>query len=161
MARRPASGSTASDPAFRARVAAERLLARAPRSVAELRDRLARRGFAPVVVDDTVARLTELGWLDDLALARRRAEELLLRRGCGRLRVAFELTRRALADSVIATALTEILQDTNDVDLARAALRRKYPAPPASPAERARAHRFLLGRGHPEDAVARVLEIDP
>ena len=58
------------DERHQAQEAALRLLAYRPRSEAELRHRLARRGLASGVVEETVARLREQGLLDDAAFAR-------------------------------------------------------------------------------------------
>ncbi|MEB2284402.1 MAG: hypothetical protein B6D46_13770 [Polyangiaceae bacterium UTPRO1] len=109
----------------------------------------------------TMVRLAERGYVDDAALAERRAEDLLLRRGAGRLKVAHELTRRGLADSVIAGAIAGVLEGRSEVALGRAALGRRFgEAVPASPTERARAYRFLVGRGHPPDIVSEILGED-
>lgn len=81
-----------------------------------------------------------------------------MRRGFGRLRVVSELTRRGLADSVITTAIAKVLESHGEVDLARQALERRLRgAAPLSHAERARAFRFLVGRGHPEEIVSEIL----
>jgi regulatory protein len=112
---------------------------------------------AAAALDSVRAR----GWLDDAAVARRRAEELLLRRGFGRLRVAHELTLRGLTDTVIDAAIAAVLAETSETELARRALRRKLGGTlPASGADRARAHRFLVGRGHPAEIVSTLLEED-
>jgi regulatory protein len=50
--------------------AAARLLEARPRSVAEVRRRLLRLGYGSTLVDLTVVRLAELGYLDDEAFAR-------------------------------------------------------------------------------------------
>jgi regulatory protein len=50
--------------------AAARLLEARPRSVAEVRRRLQALGYRPELVDATVLRLTEIGYLDDEAFAR-------------------------------------------------------------------------------------------
>src|SRR5690349_4182920 len=75
---------------------AVRFLAHAARSTSEVDRHLQTRGFAAALVDATLAALRERGWVNDAAFAERRAEELLLRRGAGRLKVAYELTRRGL-----------------------------------------------------------------
>jgi regulatory protein len=54
----------------RALVYAYKLLAYRQRSVKELRDRLKRRGFGPRSVDNALAELSRLGYVDDAALAR-------------------------------------------------------------------------------------------
>src|SRR5439155_757900 len=87
----------------------EEAIARAPRSIAEIATQLGRRRFAREAIDATIAALRERGYLDDAALAHRRAEDLLLRRGHGRLRVAYELTRRGVAASVIEDALATVM----------------------------------------------------
>jgi regulatory protein len=144
-----------------ARSAAYRLLARAPRSAAEVAEHLRACGFSPQAIRKTLQALGDLRYIDDAALAGRRAEELLLRRGYGRLRVVSELTRRGLADSVIATAIAKILESQSEAELARKALRRRLRGnEPASYAERARAYRFLVGRGHPEAVVSEILGED-
>lgn len=152
----PTSGSDGD-----ARDAAVRLLARASRSAAEIEAQLTRRRFAPESVAEAVRSLRERGYLDDAELARRRAEELLLRRGHGRLRVAHELTRRGVADSVIEAAIATVMEGRRDAEIARLALRRKFghdSLPDAS--VRARAYRFLIGRGHPAEVASEILGDD-
>ena len=107
---------------------------------------------------DTLAFLTERRYVDDEVLAQRRAEALLLERGHGELRVRHELTLRGLADTVVTRAIAAVLEDRRPIDLARRALTRRFRDRPLATADRARAYRFLVGRGHPEDVVTAVLE---
>jgi regulatory protein len=65
----------------KAKAKALRLLAARPRTVAQIRDRLARDGLSEAA-GEVVAWLTQLGYLDDHAYARARARSLL---GPGRL----------------------------------------------------------------------------
>jgi SOS response regulatory protein OraA/RecX len=161
-ARRRPSKSRASEPLSpeaSARAEAYRCLARAPRSAAEIENHLRARGVADALVAATLAFLTERGYVDDDALATRRAEELLLRRGHGVLRVRHELTLRGLADTVVERAITAVLEDRRPTDLARRALARRFGERSlVTAADRARAFRFLVGRGHPEDVVSAVLD---
>jgi len=153
--------SSATGPGAAVWAAALRLLARAARSTAELEEALAARGFATDVVAAALARLCELRYLDDEDLALRRAEDLLLRRGCGRLRVAHELTRRGVADTVIEKAIAAALEGRSERELAREALGRKLGGRPlVSPAARQRAFRFLTSRGHPPETVEEILETE-
>jgi len=168
MARRLRSRSTASesgpaDTASEAAAQAEacRFLARAPRSAAEVTAYLGAGGFASAAVAAALHVLRDLRYIDDAALARRRAEELLVRRGCGRIRVAHELTRRGVAASVVDAAIAAIFADRNDAELAREALRRKFgERPPITAAARARVFRFLTARGHPAEVVSEILGIE-
>ena len=132
---------------------------RAPRSANEVETRLRTRGFPDAVVSETLAFLLERGYVNDEVLACRRVEELLLERGHGELRARHELTLRGLADSVITRAIAAVLEDRRPIDLARRALARRFrDRPLATAADRARAYRFLVGRGYPEDVVTAVLE---
>lgn len=167
MVRRRVSRSTASDSAdvpgeqVSPWDVAVRLLARAPRTAAEIDAALTRRRFAAAAIADALLALRDLRYIDDEALARRRAEELLLRRGYGRLRVTHELTRRGIADSVVDAAIATVLEGRRDVELARLALSRKFGEDSLyDRTTRARAYRFLLGRGHPSEAVSEILGDD-
>lgn len=109
----------------------------------------------------TLRRLAERGYVDDGALAERRAEDLLLRRGAGRLKVAHELTRRGLTDTVVERAIAGVLEGRSETALGRAALKRRFGDElPASRTDRAKAFRFLVGRGHPPDIVSEILGED-
>lgn len=144
-----------------AMAAAVGYLAHAARSVAEMSRYLVRRGITAALAEPTLRALAERGYIDDAALAERRAEELMLRRGCGRLKVAHELTRRGLTDTVIDRAISGVLEGRSEVALGRAALVRRFgDERPESRAERAKAFRFLIGRGHPADIVSEILGED-
>ena len=136
-------------------------LAHAARSTAEVSQHLGRRGVDATLTATTLRILAERGYIDDVALAQRRAEELMLRRGCGRLKVAHELTRRGLTDTVIDRAIAGVLEGQGEVALGRAALTRRFgDGRLASRTDRARAFRFLVGRGHPPDVVSEILGED-
>ena len=74
-----------------------RLLAYRPRSEQELRERLARKGFEPAVVDKTLGRLRELGYLDDGAFARFWTETRQTFRPRSRWLLTAELRRRGVS----------------------------------------------------------------
>ena len=61
--------------------AAVRYLARAARTTVEVTRHLEQLGVGPELVELTLGTLRDRGYVDDVALAERRAEELLLRRG--------------------------------------------------------------------------------
>jgi regulatory protein len=153
--------SAVSDGRSAAMTAAVAYLARAARSRAEVVGALVRHGLDDTTIDAILETLVERGYVDDAMLAERRAEELMLRRGAGRLKVSHELTRRGLTDTVVDRAIAGVLEGRSEASLTRAALERRFgPEPPASRAERAKAFRFLLGRGHPPDIVSEILGED-
>jgi regulatory protein len=78
----PAAGGRPDDPAYaRAMAAAGRLLAARPRTEYELRSRLEAIAAPPRVVDRVLARVAELGLVDDRAFARQWVEERSRRLG--------------------------------------------------------------------------------
>lgn len=98
-----------------------------PRSVAEIRDRLHRKGFAPETIDAAVERLHTSGLLDDAAFARFWIENRQMCRPRGRHALADELRRKGVSAELVASALNATLTDDETAraeTLARAAMRR-------------------------------------
>jgi SOS response regulatory protein OraA/RecX len=127
-----------------------------------MRTHLERRGFTAAHVEAAIETLTANRYLDDPSLAERRVEDLALRRGWGRHRMTFELTRRGFADSVIADAIAAVHDHHDEMELARRALHRKFPrGSSGSIEERGRAFRYLMGRGYPADIVTHILGESP
>ncbi len=98
--------------------------------------------------------MEQKGWLSD-----RRAAQSLVHRRAGRLgasRIAQELRRKGLEDTVIAAALADLRG--SELERAHAVWNKKFGQPPASPAERARQMRFLASRGFGMDTIRHVLQ---
>lgn len=91
-----------------AREIALRFLAPRPRSVAEVRQHLAKKKFAAEVIDHVLARLHEVGLVDDTGFARYWVEnrEQFQPRAARALRV--ELKRKGLDENDIAAALANV-----------------------------------------------------
>lgn len=142
----------------RALGSALRALARGPKSRSEIEAGLARRGFVAETVASVVARLDELGYLDDALVAdavARGAE----RKHLGSRRVALTLGRRGVARDVVERSAR--LSATGDLERARAFLARRFPSGlPNDRRERQRATRLLMARGFPGDVVRQALGID-
>jgi regulatory protein len=103
------------------------MLTGAPRTARQIRDGLARRGYAEDVVDELVERLTAVGLIDDVALAGLIARSRLAERGVSRRGIAAELRRKGIAADDAAEALAQIDDDTEDEalrDLVRTRLAR-------------------------------------
>ena len=126
---------------------AARILARAPRTEAELAARLVARGYRETTAERTVARCRELGYVGDERLAFDRARRLR-ERGAGSLRIAAELEARGLSAAVVAAAVAESLDGEPELAWARRVLARERVTRPAQ------AWRLLAGRGFPEEVVA-------
>lgn len=121
-------------------------LRRCERSRAELSEWLARRGVEPEDAEDAIARLEELGELDDERFARRYAEDKRELRGWGPERIRGALAARGLGSAEIDTALAG---DGHAEQLRRAGeLLHGRSEELDSDAARARALAFLARRGY-------------
>ena len=138
--------------------AALRLLEYRARSRQELTQRLRRKGVEPPVIDETLARLTAQGYVNDEAFARQWVESRL-RTGHGRRRIALELRVKGIASATIREALGELADAAHEAEaagqLARARLRLWRGLAPA--AQRRRVYGLLQRRGYAADVIERAL----
>ena len=135
--------------------AAMRLLSYRPRSEAELRHRLARRGATADIVDAAISRLRELGLVDDAAFARAWVE--------GRSRTSprsRRLLRRELqAKGISGEAAHEALAQLDDEDAAlRAGQRRAAMRGLPYPEFRRRLGEVLRRRGFDAETARGTVE---
>jgi regulatory protein len=139
-------------------VAALRMLARRELSEAQVRTRLARREFAPGVIDDAIARLHADRALDDrrTALACARTEANVKRHG--RLRALRAIEALGIDRGLARDAVAEVFGDIDEDALIAQTLDRKLPpthkastrqrpSPKASAAQARRLYRYLLAQG--------------
>ncbi len=88
----------------RALTAALKMLARRDYFRPELASRLRQKGFQPEVIEETLGRCTDMGYLDDLKLAFRFAELRAPARGWGPVRMRAELEKRGVEEAIAAQA---------------------------------------------------------
>ena len=129
-----------------------RALAARALSVSELRTRLLRRAANPEDAESVLARVQELGYLDDAVLARTMAN----RSGIGRHRVRAELTRRGVDDALTQQALT-VRDDDREAQEAAALLERQLPRLRRARDPRASAFAYLARRGFGSGVIWQVL----
>ncbi len=145
-ARQGSATTTAGDPAERAREIALRILTGAPRSSAELRDRLVDRGVAPGIANHVVDRYQEVGLLNDRELAATIARTRHREKGQARRAIALELFRRGFAGDDVENALGQIT-DEDENNAAYAVARKRWRRLADQPREvRERRVVGLLGR---------------
>jgi regulatory protein len=126
-------------------------LARKERTVAEMRAWLASRGCPRAEIEAAIARLVEIGELDDARFARRFAEDKRELRGWGSERIAEALEARGVGSEEIAAALaTE--DEGAQVERAVRLLVARGDALVDEPA-RGRALAFLVRRGYGSDVA--------
>jgi regulatory protein len=108
-AERRAARGEIDDPAVVLEAAARFLEARS-RSVAEVRRRLGRAGYRPALVEDAIARLTELGILDDTAFGRAWVESRDRARPRGEIALRRELSLKGVDRAIV----DELLEERRD-----------------------------------------------
>lgn len=151
------SRATESDPLADAR----RLVARRPRTAAEVRAALADAGHGAAAVEAALERLTDDGALDDEGLALHwiivRSERL----GHGPRRLTAELERRGVAAAVAERAWDRAVREGH-VDpadmLQRAVARRLAGEPELDDRARRRVYNALLRAGFEADAIRSELD---
>ena len=128
-------------------------LARREHSRAELTRKLERAGFAAGDIAAVLDEFEERKWLSD----RRFAESWVAdhRARAGSVKLAYDLRQRGVDDALIEA----VLGDNRDSELERAreVWRKKFGAPPADAADRARQMRFLQGRGFSSAVIRQAL----
>ncbi len=137
-----------------------RLLSYRQYSTSELQKKLRSRGCAEEEISGAVRRLTELGYLDDEALARGLALSRIRQRRWGRIKVACLLKRRGIASEVADRVIDEI-DATEELNAAREVLerwlRRNDPGGTFSRDVAMRAMRHLRSRGFSSSTVSSVI----
>lgn len=146
---------------LRARRAALDYIAHQPRTEGEVRRRLRQRGYPEAATEEAVARMRELGYLDDAAYARAYARSRLAGRGHGPQRILSDLLRRGVERATIEAVLEELVEED---DLREAALehgRKRWARLAGEPDPQKRRRRlagFLARRGYGYDLIREVTE---
>ncbi len=155
MSRLPATGYRL--PAFERAV---KLLAARARTELELDRALERANVSEPERKAVLARLRELGYLDDRETARFRAHSMV-RRGDGPRKIAQRLAGQGVPQPDAAAAVQEAKAEKTDDELAREALEKKLKGrKPKDDREKQKLLRSLIAKGHRPGAAARALGIE-
>lgn len=92
---------------------AKRLLKFRVRSRAEIRDRLAMKGFDSETIEAVIDRLEKSGFLDDEKFAYLCASDMLVVHGYGPVRIKMKLKQLKVDDEIIDRALERVMQETD------------------------------------------------
>jgi len=152
--------------------AAARFLQARPRSTAEVRRRLGEAGYRTDLVEEAIARLATLGYLDDESFARAWVESRDRARPRGERALRAELRRKGVADDVVAMiiedrasrdagGLAEADAGGGPDDVAAARLLERRGAAAAREADprrrRARAYALLARNGFDPEVAGRAV----
>jgi regulatory protein len=149
------------DRTWQAREAALRLLAVRPRSAAELARRLRMKGYGPDVAEEVIARLRELGMIDDAVFAGMLARDRVRLRPQGARKLASELRQKGVDEETARTAIRETLEgeETDERSLARRAAEKWRPRAGEEPDRaRRRLHGYLARRGFDGEVIRDILD---
>ena len=128
-----------------ARDVAWKALNRRERTVAELGRHLAAKRVEPSAIEAVLAELTEQGYLDDAAEARRFAEDRRRLDAWGAERIERKLLSLGVDREIIAGVVGE---RDGEMEAALEILARRFPQPPQTPRERDRALGVLVRKGY-------------
>lgn len=149
----------ATDAYDRAKQAAIRLLELRPRSQREIQDRLRQRGFAPDTIAQVVARLGEIGLIDDQAFAHYLTEQRTRQAQRGSMAIKQDLQRHGIANHTIQHVMQAQADATNDAAGAEKHAQKLLPR--LKHLDRSAFVRRLSGalqrRGYPADVVRSVV----
>lgn len=137
-----------------------RLIAIRPRSVRELRDRLAMEGFKREEIEETINELKGKGYLDDKGLAEMLFRSLSERKCYGSIRIRRELRKRGIEEEVISDVMGYHGSDEEELERAIMMLNKylKGSRMEEDPIRaRARIFRYMIGKGFPQDMVQHIL----
>ncbi|MDG3010761.1 recombination regulator RecX [Rhodococcus sp. D2-41] len=146
-----------------AKEACLRLLTDRARSRTELSDRLAKKGYPPVVIERVLDRLAAVGLVDDAAFADQWVHSRHTFSGRGKRALAMELRRKGIDEQTSARALEQVSAD-DERERATELVRKKLGRIPsvADRDERDRVTRRLVGmlarRGYPPSMAFDVVK---
>jgi regulatory protein len=132
-------------------------------STGDLREKLRRRAERPGDVENLLARLKDLGYLDDRRYAENFAAARLGNDKLGRSRVIQDLRQRRVAPTLAERTVRQVYQDVNDEALIEEWIRRKYRMAQREglfqeDKDLAAAYRRLLRAGFRTGEIVRVLK---
>ena len=135
---------------------AVKLLAAKPRSIAELRERLAERCSNKAIVETVIARLREYGYLDDERYALGYASSKVRQQLIGRRRLEQSLALKKVDRTVAGEALDQVFTETSEEELLDRALEKRVRlrGRPKTRAEAKSLFDYLLRQGFPFELVS-------
>ena len=152
----PASRLTPDEIRARAFQRAVKLLAAKPRSIEELRERLAERCSSKTVIETVIARLREYGYLDDERYALGYASSKVRQQPIGRRRLELSLARKKVDRAVADEALDQVFAEIPEEELLDRALEKRVRlrGRPKTRAEAMSLFDHLLRQGFPFELVS-------
>jgi regulatory protein len=139
------------------------MLARRPFSIAELRRALARKFPAHAGIEDAIARLRGLGYLDDKKFAEQMASSLARNRSYGRYRIQRELKAKLVDYRHIPPAIERAFEESDERELLNRTIERKVRTMklPLTPRKLQSLCQSLLRRGFSSGDIMKAVRQRP
>jgi regulatory protein len=136
-----------------------KMLARRELSEAQVRQRLARRGYDSEVIDDAIARLCAERAIDDARVAELIARTQTSLKKRGKLRVRRQIESAGIASATARRAVDDVFSGVDDAALLEASLSKRLRGRERIADEREfeRIYRYLIGQGFDPDQVLAIL----
>jgi regulatory protein len=137
-----------------------RLIEMKPRSVHEIRDKLARKGVDKTEIEAVISGLETIGLLDDVKFARDWIENRQHFRPMGVIRLRQELFAKGIDREIVDQAIADYKSNADELPAALDLARRKMKLYRKLDAEAAKRHLagFLARRGYEASIVSKVLK---
>jgi regulatory protein len=139
------------------------MLARRPYSVAEIRRALQRKFPSHSGIEDAIARLRSLGYLDDKKFAEQIASSLARNRAYGPHRIRRELKAKLVDYRHIAPAIERAFEESDERELLERTIERKVRTMklPLTPRKLQSLCQSLLRRGFASGDIMKAVRSDP
>lgn len=137
-----------------------RLLSARGRSIKELQSRLKEKGFEKPVVEEVIARLIELKYLDDESFARGWARNLAVNRLYGNRRIEMSLLEKGIDRRLIEQSIAHTREEISERDAISGLINKKIKdkkITELNEKEKRRLAQNLMGRGFPARLIFEVL----
>jgi regulatory protein len=144
-----------------AKQAALDYLAYKPRTEQEVRRKLRKKDISPAVIDDVIARLYELDYLDDEAYARDYAHNRFSSKKYGPVRIRRELEERGVDRHLAEAAVDAVFADEDATAAAWTHAEKRWPRLEGEDDPRRRRqkmYRYLRRRGFTSDTIRPILD---
>ena len=133
------------------------MLARGELSTAQVRERLARKGFDDAAIDAAVDKLRSVGALDDARAAQALARRAAHIRGHGRRRAIREIEGRGIGRELARQAVDTVYGELDEPALLERAVARAARGAPTDRAAQRRLYQRLIRQGFDGAAVVAAL----
>lgn len=115
-----------------------------------------KKDFCQEASEKTIVRMEELGFINDAAFAKKRAQDLLFNKCFSKRRVEFELAQKGIDKSLICCALDEL--ECDPVEQIKLLIEKKYKSAYSDKKIKRRAIAFLQRHGYLWDDIKQVFD---